>query len=46
MIVFTIFRLTWIQMAYDYVDDFKRKKGMGLGGRDWEGGGGRECDRG
>ena len=29
MIVFTIFRLNWIQMAYDFVDDFKIKKGKG-----------------
>ena len=25
-------------MAYDYVDDFKIKKGMVCGGKDWEGG--------
>ena len=35
-------------MVYDYVDDLKKKKGKGWGGRQivggrwWEGGGGRE----
>ena len=29
-------------MAYDYVNVFEIKKGVGWGGREWKGGGGKE----